>query len=29
VLLLFPKKKEQEIKQLLSEVSNKFGKKYL
>jgi mannose-1-phosphate guanylyltransferase len=29
VLLLFPKKKEQEIKQLLKEVSNKFGKKYL
>lgn len=29
VLLLFPKKKEQEIKELLKEVSNKFGKKYL
>lgn len=29
VLLLFPKKKEQEIKELLKEVSNKFGKKYI
>ena len=29
VLLLFPKKKEQEIKELLKEVSEKFGKKYL
>ncbi len=29
VLLLFPKKKEQEIKELLKEISNKFGKKYL
>ncbi len=29
VLLLFPKKKEQEIKELLKEVSDKFGKKYL
>lgn len=29
VLLLFPKKKEQEIKVLLGEVSAKFGKKYL
>lgn len=29
VLLLFPKKKEQEIKELLKEVSNQFGKKYL
>ena len=29
VLLLFPKKKEQEIKELLKEVSTKFGKKYL
>ena len=29
VLLLFPKKKEQEIKELLKEVSLKFGKKYL
>ncbi len=28
VLLLFPKKKEQEIKNLLGEVSNKFGKNY-
>ncbi len=28
VLLLFPKKKEQEIKNLLQEISNKFGKKY-
>ncbi|WP_415373763.1 mannose-1-phosphate guanylyltransferase [Patiriisocius sp. Uisw_017] len=28
VLLLFPRKKEQEIKRLLSEVSNKFGTKY-
>jgi mannose-1-phosphate guanylyltransferase len=28
VLLLFPKKKEQDIKQLLNEVSSKFGKKY-
>jgi mannose-1-phosphate guanylyltransferase len=28
VLLLFPKKKEQEIKELLKEVSTKFGKKY-
>ena len=29
VLLLFPKKKEQEIKELLKEVETKFGKKYL
>ncbi len=29
VLLLFPKKKEQEIKELLKEVSTKFGEKYL
>lgn len=29
VLLLFPKQKEQEIKELLKEVSKKFGKKYL
>lgn len=29
VLLLFPKKKEQEIKELLKEITNKFGKKYL
>ena len=29
VLLLFPKKKEQEIKELLKEVQTKFGKKYL
>ncbi len=29
VLLVFPKKKEQEIKELLKDVSNKFGKKYL
>ncbi|MEM0518125.1 mannose-1-phosphate guanylyltransferase [Aequorivita flava] len=29
VLLLFPKAKEQDIKALLQEVSNKFGKKYL
>ncbi|MCZ4318809.1 mannose-1-phosphate guanylyltransferase [Aequorivita viscosa] len=29
VLLLFPKKKEQEIKELLKEVSNKFDNKYL
>ncbi len=29
VLLLFPKKKEQEIKKLLKDVSDKFGKKYL
>ena len=29
VLLLFPKQKEQEIKQLLKEVTDKFGKKYL
>ncbi|MCB0466352.1 MAG: mannose-1-phosphate guanylyltransferase, partial [Aequorivita sp.] len=29
VLLLFPKKKEQEIKELLKAVSTKFGKKYL
>lgn len=28
VLLLFPKKKEQEIKDLLGEVSGKFGKNY-
>ncbi|MFC7356611.1 mannose-1-phosphate guanylyltransferase [Jejudonia soesokkakensis] len=28
VLLLFPKKKEQDIKQLLNEVGSKFGKKY-
>lgn len=29
VLLVFPKDKEQEIKELLKDVSNKFGKKYL
>ncbi len=29
VLLLFPKRKEQEIKGLLQEVKNKFGEKYL
>ena len=29
VLLIFPKKKEQEIKGLLEEVSEKFGKKYV
>ena len=29
VLLLFPKKKEQQIKELLNEVSHKFGKKYV
>lgn len=29
VLLIFPKKKEQEIKELLSEISHKFGKTYL
>ncbi|MCB0452583.1 MAG: mannose-1-phosphate guanylyltransferase [Aequorivita sp.] len=29
VLLLFPKKKEQQIKELLNEVSRKFDKKYL
>ncbi|MAP80068.1 MAG: mannose-1-phosphate guanylyltransferase [Aequorivita sp.] len=29
VLLLFPKKKEQDIKELLKEVSKKFDKKYL
>ncbi len=29
VLLVFPKKKEQEIKDLLKEVSDKFGNKYL
>jgi mannose-1-phosphate guanylyltransferase len=28
-LLVFPKKKEQEIKELLKEISDKFGKKYL
>ncbi len=28
VLLLFPKEKEQEIKELLKEVSTKFGEKY-
>jgi mannose-1-phosphate guanylyltransferase len=28
VLLIFPKEKEQEIKSLLSEVSEKYGKKY-
>lgn len=28
VLLLFPKKKEQEIKKLLAEISDRFGKKY-
>lgn len=28
VLLLFPKKKEQEIKTLLAEISDKFGRKY-
>ena len=28
VLLLFPKKKEQEIKTLLAEVADGFGKKY-
>lgn len=29
ILLLFPKQKEQEIKELLQEVSDKFGKKFL
>ncbi|HET8803543.1 MAG TPA: sugar phosphate nucleotidyltransferase, partial [Aequorivita sp.] len=29
VLLLFPKEKEQEIKELLKEIKIKFGKKYL
>lgn len=29
VLLLFPKQKEQEIKELLKEVSDTFGKKYI
>ena len=29
VLLVFPKKKEQQIKELLNEVSRKFGKKYV
>ncbi|MDP2688416.1 MAG: mannose-1-phosphate guanylyltransferase [Aequorivita sp.] len=29
VLLLFPKEKEQEIKELLKEITIKFGKKYL
>ena len=29
VLMVFPMKKEQEIKELLKEVSTKFGKKYL
>lgn len=29
VLLVFPKKKEQEIKELLKKISDKFGKKYL
>ncbi len=29
VLLLFPKKKEQEIKELIKEISDKFGVKYL
>ncbi len=29
VLLLFPQKKEQEIKELLKDISEKFGKKYL
>ncbi len=29
VLLLFPKKKEQQIKELLKEVKDKFGEKYL
>lgn len=28
-LLIFPKKKEQEIKQLLGELKNKFGDKYI
>ncbi len=28
-LLIFPKKKEQEIKQLLAELKNKFGNKYI
>lgn len=28
VLMIFPKKKEQEIKELLTEVSNKFGDQY-
>jgi mannose-1-phosphate guanylyltransferase len=27
-LLIFPKKKEQEIKQLLTELKEKFGEKY-
>lgn len=29
VLLVFPKKKEQEIKELLKDVSDKFGNKYI
>lgn len=29
VLLVYPKKKEQEIKELLQKVSDKFGKKYI
>ncbi len=29
VLLVFPKEKEQEIKELLKKISDKFGKKYL
>jgi mannose-1-phosphate guanylyltransferase len=29
VLLLFPKKKEQEIKNLLTEISHKFGKEFI
>jgi len=28
VLLLFPKKKEQEIKKLLNEISHTFGENY-
>jgi len=29
VLMIYPKVKEQEIKELLKDVSDKFGKKYL
>jgi len=29
VLMVFPKEKEQEIKELLKDISDKFGKKYL
>ncbi len=28
VLLIFPKKKEQNIKNLLNEIKSKFGEKY-